>query len=341
MKKITLFCSTIISLSLSAQVTLTQSDFPISGSTYILQLSDTAGVMPGASGTGANWNFASSNSNVGTMTDSFKTVSSTPYAGSYPQANLAVHETAPNVDYFIYFNQSSSSVDRVGNADTLSVITYYNPATQYLFPMTYGTTGTDTYAANYFDVPSGNTIHYHGTGTVNGDGLGTITLPTGTYTNVLRVHYTRSETDTIFTVSSGNFPVHVTENYYLWFQNGSYYPIFHLQTTANQFGNGPVSYKKVVGWRAGNSSAGIAENELSSISVFPNPASSTIFIHSSAQNIPKTISLFDAEGKLIRALNSPMENCEMEASDLSSGIYFILIQFADGKTETKKIQLNN
>lgn len=341
MKKFTLFSCALISVSLTAQVTLTQSDFPVAGNTYVLQLSDTAGVVAGASGTGANWNFSNSNSNIGTMVDSFKTVLSTPYGATYPQANLALHEISPTVNYFVYFNETGSSVSRVGNADPVNVITYSNPATQYVFPLSYGTTANDTYSASYVDASSGSTVHVHGSGTSNADALGTIVLPSGTYSNVLRVHYTRTETDTIFTTSSGSFPLHLTDDFYLWYQSGLYYPVFHLENSTTQVASGPITHKKVVGWRTGNASAGINETADSDINIFPNPASSIIHIQSQQNTTPVTISLFDATGKLVRSIETVSENAELQVSDLTNGVYFLFVNFGNGKSETKKILIYN
>jgi hypothetical protein len=340
MKKITLLFCCFLSFSIFAQITLTSSDFPVAGDVYRLHLSDTTGVLPGSSGTNVTWNFAASDSSVGTMVDSFKTVLSTPYGASYPQSNLALHEITPSINYFVYFNVTGASADRIGNADAMNVITYSNPSTQYLFPVTYGTSGSDTYSASYIDAASGSTIHMHGSGTSLADGTGTIVLPSGTYNNVLRIHYTRSETDTIFTVSSGNFPVHVTEDFYLWFQAGDYYPVFHLQNTANQVSSGPVTHKKVVGWRNGNATAGIPENSAAQLSVYPNPAAENIFIQSPPEHLPVTISLFDNCGKLVYSLAAPGPSCEISMMEFPAGIYLLQAVFADGTTENKKIEHN-
>ncbi|CAN5850101.1 hypothetical protein BH11BAC7_BH11BAC7_18940 [soil metagenome] len=337
MKRILFSCSILFSFSLAAQITLTSSDFPIAGDVFTLHLSDTTGVQPGNAGTGINWNFVSSDSSVGTMVDSFKTVMNTPYGASYPQANLALHEISPTVNYFVYFNVNATSADRVGNADLTNVITYTNPATQYVFPLTYGTTSSDTYSASYVDANSGSTVHVHGSGTMNADATGTIVLPSGTYNNVLRMHYTRTEHDTIFTVANGNFPVTVTESFYLWYQAGEYYPIFHLQMVTNQVASGPVTHKKVVGWRAGNMSAGIVENTLSTVHVYPIPATDKIFINAT-DHLIKTVSLYDVTGKAIRTIYEPAANSEMQLGEFPAGTYFLVVNFSDGKTETKKIQ---
>ncbi|MEO5644931.1 MAG: T9SS type A sorting domain-containing protein [Bacteroidia bacterium] len=339
MKRIIFSCGILLSFSLAAQITLTQSDFPVAGDVFTLHLSDTTGVQPGNAGTGINWNFVSSDSSVGTMVDSFKTVMNTPYSASYPQANLALHEISPTVNYFVYFNVNASSADRVGNADLINVITYTNPATQYIFPITYGTNSSDTYSASYVDANSGSTVHVHGSGTMNADATGTIVLPSGTYNNVLRVHYTRTEHDTIFTVANGNFPVTVTESFYLWYQAGEYYPIFHLQMVTNQVASGPVTHKKVVGWRAGNLSAGIMENTLSTVRVYPIPATDKIFIEAT-DHLIKTVSLFDLGGKAVQTANVQGANSEMRLDGLGAGTYFLVVTFSDGKTETQLIQHN-
>src|ERR1041385_1294542 len=166
----------LVSMTAGAQVTLTQSQFPVAGTTFNMNMADTAGVLPGNSGTNVTWNFTSLNSAVGTMTDSFLVVNATPYGTMYPQANLVKHETGPGIDYFVYYNTSSSFASRVGNADTVNQITYSDPANEFAFPVTYGSNTNDTYYAVYTDQSSTSVVHVHGTITSTADGTGTLQL---------------------------------------------------------------------------------------------------------------------------------------------------------------------
>jgi hypothetical protein len=337
MKKITLFCFSLISFSLAAQVTLIQSQFPVAGSTFNLNMSDTTGVLPGNSGTNVTWNYNALNSSFGIGIDSFLSVPSTPYGSNYPQSNLALHETAPGTDYFVYYDVNSSWASRVGNADTVNQITYTNPANEFEFPLSYGTTGNDTYTATYSS-QSGDVVHVHGTLTGNADGTGTLQLPSSTYTNTLRVHYTRDELDTVFT-TSGNYADHLVFNYYLWYINGSYYPILKMNFTFIDLGFTQM-YRKYIGWRTPPLGIASAEPANNNLQIFPDPASETIFIQS-LPNVPATISLFDATGKLVRSIETTSGNSEMPVSDLTNGLYFLNVNFENGKTETKKIFINN
>jgi hypothetical protein len=294
MKKLLLF-SLLASISAGAQITLTQSQFPGTGVTFHMNMADTAGVLPGNSGTNVTWNFTSLNSAVGTMTDSFLVVNATPYGAMYPQANLVKHETGPGIDYFVYYNTSSSFASRVGNADTVNQITYSDPVNEFAFPETYGSNSSDTYYAVYTDQSSSSVVHVHGTTTTTADGTGTLQLPSGTYTNTLRVHYTRDELDTVFT-SSGNLADHLLTNYYLWYIAGTYYPILNIQTTFIDLGFSQY-YRKYVGWRTPPLGIASIDPAAEQLNVFPNPASADFHIACPAEG---TVEIYSVDGKLLR-----------------------------------------
>ncbi|HEU4717566.1 MAG TPA: hypothetical protein VFU15_07025 [Bacteroidia bacterium] len=294
MKRTLLLPVFLFAAALPAQVTLVQSQFPHAGDIFTLNMSDTTGVLPGNSGTNVTWNFTSLNASQGVTTDSFMTVGSSLYGANYPQANLALHETGPSVDYFVYYDVNSATADRVGNADSVNVITYTNPATQFYFPMSYGTTGSDTYYATYSDAASGSIVHVHGTTSCNADGTGTLQLPASTYTNVLRAHFTRYENDTVFTTTSGAYPYQISTDYYLWYITGQYYPLLSIQSTVINIGFSP-SYRKYVGWR--NSPLDVpATATTSTLFAAPNPASSTLQLAGPADG---TLSFYAADGKLL------------------------------------------
>ena len=79
------------------------------------------------------------------------------------------------------------------------------------------------------------------------DGTGTLILPTGTYTNVLRSHYTRTEQDTTYG-SSTNALVQVID-YYEWYQPNSYFPILSISNTTATVMGFTVFHRKNVGYR--------------------------------------------------------------------------------------------
>ena len=209
-KTFTLFSGialTLLAGTAGAQ-TLDGTAFPSAGSTFTLTLCDT-NVAPGIGGVGTTWNFASLTSADSTQTDMFVTPASTPYGSLFPTADIAVHETiGTSTNYYIYYKNTGSAYERIANVQP-DTVTYSDPANEYPYPLSEGSTFSDTYYAAYDDaVMSGGLSTFS-------DGSGTLTLPTGTYSNVIRVIATRVEHDTV-----GALAVVLTQQFYNWYQAG-------------------------------------------------------------------------------------------------------------------------
>ncbi len=77
---------------------------------------------------------------------------------------------------------------------------------------------------------------------------------------------------------------------------------------------------------------GVTQNQLENISLFPNPASSTINV-ANAENAD--IQIFDILGKLIHSQNNISMNAQINVSQLQAGTYFMKIS-KDNQVATKK-----
>jgi hypothetical protein len=107
---------------------------------------------------------------------------STPYGGSFPNANYAFKES-PDIAYR-YFNLTSTKMERVGSySSALNV--YTNPQTEYVFPLSIGVSSTDTWAST--------SSSFGGTYDFKCIGYGTLKLPGITYDSALMVAATVDE----------------------------------------------------------------------------------------------------------------------------------------------------
>lgn len=81
---------------------------------------------------------------------------------------------------------------------------------------------------------------------------------------------------------------------------------------------------------------GVADNaaQATAISVYPNPASDVINI--SGGDV-KTVSFADINGRTVKSLNVNSTQATISVSDLSTGVYMMTIETADGATTTKKL----
>lgn len=322
MKKI-IFGILILPIAVQAQ-TLQGSDFPTAGTVKTLMLADTSGVQPGNAGTGVTWNFSSLTNSGQLQTDSFFTPSATPYGASFPTATIVEHEQYPGTNYYIYFKDDGSEFQRVGNVQPDTVV-YYDPANQFPYPVSYGSTNNDTYFASYN--ANGYLTHMRGTVTNDVDGSGTLMLPTGTYTNVIRMKFVRNEKDTVF--SSPGVTGQLSQTIYNWYQSSLYYPLLSITITQVQFSVGSPVSSKLVGYRQGTTGINNLKNTLSFVNAYPNPANDNMEInYQLKQTQSVTFSVINLLGQVVKKINTDTQNSgvytlKMDVKNLPNGMYML------------------
>jgi hypothetical protein len=80
----------------------------------------------------------------------------------------------------------------------------------------------------------------------------------------------------------------------------------------------------------------INDNLISSISIYPNPVTTSLYISNDNNIEIKNISVTDINGRVIK--NELGTLTQINVSDLNSGVYFVTIETAEGKTTKKFIK---
>jgi hypothetical protein len=315
--------------------TIQGSAFPAIGSVYKLTLTDTAGIQAGNSGTGITWEFASLVNSGFTQVDSFLLPAATPYGSTFPSADITDHEVSPSTNYYVYYHNDGSEFQRIGNVQP-DVVIYSDPANEFPYPLSYGVSVNDTYYASYNQTTTNTLVHMRGVASENADGTGTIVLPTGTYSNVLRVTGSRIEHDTIF--SSPNIYVYLEARYTNWYQADLYYPIMQIYSTDFVPSLGIPSHTKSVGYRMGVPT-GIVDRTFpdEALMVSPNPSPNGIFQigFSNRQEKATSIDIMNITGQVVRIQTDRLS--EVNLSDKPAGLYFYRIQTSSGRTYQGKL----
>src|SRR6185436_10942489 len=209
MKKIYFFLIIILPLVSSAQITINQGDLPLPGWGYINATDSTysAAIPPG--GTNQSWNYATLQN---LLQDSLLFISSagTPYAGSFPNANLATYN--PYNGNYGYFISNSTGFYLNGAASSATGALVNNPAQMFIpVPFTYNDTYSgysrvqidttyiipfpvDTIAARIVIYTSINIL---------ADAYGSLITPSMNVTNTLRTKTTLLETDSVYIDTAG------------------------------------------------------------------------------------------------------------------------------------------
>lgn len=195
-------------------------------------------------------------------------------------------------------------------------------------PFSYGSTYTETVITSYIN-SSNDVIEVTAKKTLNGAATGTLMLPSGTYTDVLRISGTLVETQK----TNG-----VAEQYYYTTALNYYYSekISHpLLYSFYKSSNGPVDFAPYTQF-VSEISTGINEWKVSQFEtqVLPNPASDKILI-ATAVNDDLQLILYNTFGEVVFNKIHNGES-QLNVDNLAEGIYTLLI--SDGITmQSKKI----
>jgi len=192
--------------------------------------------------------------------------------------------------------------------------------------LTYNTSFTDFFEATF--TSGTNTVHRHGDVTVLADGYGTLILPTGTFTNVLRVKIVEDYQDDVTGFPATEYDSEI----FMWYKQG--YHNYLLSIT--QFDT------YVVTQRYGSyldEAAGINDNnDRNKFTVYPNPANEILNLDLkdlSDKNI--LLEIFDIKGRTIfeKCLNNDIHN-EVNISDIPEGIYMLKVS-SENYNSTQKL----
>lgn len=200
--------------------------------------------------------------------------------------------------------------------------------TKYKFPLDYG----NTHFSRGYTKLDLNPIYdgiwiQHRTRQTDVDGWGQITTPLGTF-NALRIHHRITESDSFY-VSFNGFafwvPIPVPESHeYEWRALEEKEPILLVKTNVVQGTETvtSVEYKNVY-------TLGINENDMTSVSVYPNPVQDWMVIQS--PNSFDAFSIFSTDGKLILSGKFAKGAQQMvDVSTLKSGSYLIQLNSNSG-----------
>ncbi len=326
-------CLLALSVISNAQPTLTAStNNPVSGDNFILNSCNSSGVALGAGGAGVTWDYHTLII-THSMPYDFVTCTSTPYCDSFAGSNLTAILDTGTLTKYVYFTTNASLFEDLGEHLPGGYLYNYKPQLINKYPIVYNTSYMDT-NINYFSHASGYTITYE---SVSIDGYGTLILPSGTYTNVLRRYsksYIYDSTPGVAATTSR------TTQSSEWFATD-----FHLLLLGINYDSSTSS-----GWSplfvsyATKANAGIQmmNDDEVTFEISPNPVSDVLNIKLFMEETQNTnLTLTDITGNKVGTIssndiNSSSKNIQYSVKQLPAGLYFI--HLANGNYSiTKKI----
>ena len=336
MKKTVLFLFAAISTlsALKAQPVLTSGSYnPIAGDVYYGHVLDTAGISIGASGPSATWNF-STVTEIDHDTTTYSSCTSTPYCDSFSTSNLASFD---GTDY-TYYNANSSALTLVGafvsgTGTGTGILHFIDNKDLMRYPLTYNSRYTDTGSLS-----SGGLLITISDSNF-ADAYGTLILPTGTYTNVLRVHSV-----TLTTVSFGAIPVSSDRaESYTWYRPGYHNTLMVVDFDTTGSGilhKSGAEYYKGPFYSTGIDNVNI---DYATMQVYPNPATDAINVKFDLQDIDgSSVTVSDITGRVIATIDRDrmskgLNDISLSTSKLSAGIYMVQLHTLNGTTTQKVV----
>jgi len=331
MKKHLLKLSSIFVLTATniiAQPTLTATGInPVSGN--VLNVNYGNYVAPGNSGANQTWNLTGISSPSVTV-NNIVNAATAPHGSSFPGATVAMTD---NSTYYQFYNPTSTALLQKGTyAISQGVdVPYSDPEEVLHYPFNYTNTYVDNFSSVF--VSGGYTFYRSGTVTVTADGYGTLILPNGTYSNVMRVHFVEDYQDS---TDLGGFPyvIPYTNDEYMWYLNGNHYAIAAVYTFTSS--GSPNSVGLYLGTIVGiNESADNSDL----FTTFPSPASTEInILTEGATNFEEyEITSISGANVMKSQISSTLSSkLTLDISDLPSGIYFIELKNKEGISARRK-----
>jgi hypothetical protein len=272
---------------------------------------------------------------------SFVAPSSGTGNSSFPSSNLAANIGGR----WVYFIGGASGlfIDGVyavvsGNPASLNFTP--DPA-QIPTPYTYGSAPIVTsYSAT--TVISGYNAYHYATRTISADAFGSLTTPTGTYPNVLRVKTYEITADTVFFAPAT--PIYIandTTTNYTWLQNSQ--DALLMSIDQNHLG----AVTKASYLQSFSNSVATIGAPSAAFNVYPNPASGvTNFVYENKSTGMVNIQLVDLTGKQVAILVNEQQavgkqnvSINLEALHIPKGLYFLKLN--SGNTlQTIKLSVN-
>ncbi len=320
-----------------AQPTLTAAtNNPVAGDIYYGYSVDTAGVNKGAAGASITWNFSSVVRNDSDTTSYF-TCAATPYCDSFAGSNIVMYDGS---DYS-YGITSSTGMELIGGYSTGTYVHLSNYNTVLKFPLTFGTTFNDTFAAQ-LDL-LGTTMYLSGTSTFTCDAWGTITTPFGTFNNVLRVRKVEITKDSLNFMGMPDVNVSQTESY-SWYRAGFHSPLMTINYDTSGSGTLYVSDAK---YYRGILTTGVKDvaSNVTTLNVYPNPATDNVTFGFDVTGTPAATNLmvFDATGRVVNTINGSSlktgkNEVSINVSNLPAGMYIVRLQ-GDGAAASARFNV--
>ncbi len=307
---------------------------PVPGETITVNRS--AYMTPGSSGASQTWNHSTLTADV-THGVQYVTPASTGFGGSFPGSTVAQIEPTQTGTY-AYYMGAANGLHQLGirQNSTGTTMFYQNSERVVPYPCSYNTTWTDDFSCTA--ILSGFPMVRSGTVTGSADAYGSLVMPYGTISNVLRLRILEDYMDDIEDL----YQIDYLCETYMYYKPGVHLPILNLVTfTSTMMGN--TTTTQYSQWISANDAVSIAELLKNSIGVevFPNPANEAISITFTSEGGATQLDVLDVNGRVVLSdgtTNAMMglDRRTLDIAALPAGIYHVRVATANGQQGVRR-----
>ncbi|MBL7813715.1 MAG: T9SS type A sorting domain-containing protein [Saprospiraceae bacterium] len=329
----------------NAQITLTSANAPTARTAHKMRYTDTTAAKQlnvGTAGTGKTWNFSTValDPNEPVELKTFAATTGAPQANQFPTATLISRYGLTNNQGVDYHRINATEWVLLGSVDSAGEVSVSpDPEVYFKYPFTYNTNFKDTTTVEDPDLGTLVTIKT----SVTGDASGTIQTQLGTF-NTLRVKRDYNGSFSFF-----GFPIDFKFTYYEWWTSQHSAPVFtHNQEiiSSADLGIADTSYYATVLTAQTVANQEVAETNYIA-KVYPTPATNTVTLDLdlpiSAQ-ISALILSTNGQGMKTHQLGSlpaGKQTTNLDVSQLTSGVYQVVLMSEKGKIGTQKITVSH
>ncbi|HXS37908.1 MAG TPA: T9SS type A sorting domain-containing protein [Flavipsychrobacter sp.] len=322
-------------LATQAQPIITSSDYsPVAGETFLIGICSPMGISPSSLGAGVIWDF-SSLAITFTGSTHYISCSATPFCSLFPGSTTAGYSipTSGTVTdtTFIYYINSDTAFERIGFCHVGDTTTYITGVDILKYPFNYNDSKQDTFYGIRNSNIAGLDIKERILQRLTYDAYGTLKLPTGTYTNVARLHRYIVSQDS--SVALGSYFTVDSSEQYEWYIAGYHNPILSIAVLGDSTIG--VSYSERAAEGVDNVSA-----TATTINVYPIPAHDKLNVQYQAGNAPVQIWLTDMSGKILLQ-NTGRSGTGNNVTTLNTGMFapgiYLLRVYTGNEVVVKKV----
>lgn len=286
MRTSTLLLALAFGASVAAQPVIDFASIDLIGSSFNVYAVTSPGTSdPEPDGANVTWDFSSATLQL-MGTQAFMAAAGTPYAASYPTANMASAQTVAGTTSYAYYDLQSTKLDVLADGvGSMDPNVYSEPKTVLQFPYAFNDWFIDYYNKNGTDYSVSRAYM----------GYGTVILPSGTFTNVVKQASTSGVID-FYTTSPTALLVHIESD-----------------------GSAVVALPGTVGIQE--------HGQASALRSFPNPVQDRLTLANDAPLGDWWI--MDATGRVAQAGRTASLSTTIDLSSLASGSYIARIGTGD------------